>query len=98
MAEETGWRVKPIKMIGIRSFFHTEPRSPRTDRPYPHFIQPIYVVMAESFDPKAIIPEDRIPAEFMDLAVVEERIVENQRPLLRTALDAVKSQAEQQPI
>ena len=88
VAEETGWRVKPIKMIGIRSFFHTEPRSPKTDRPYPHFVQPIYVVMAESFDPKAIIPGDQIPAEFMDYSVVEERIVANQRPLLRAALDA----------
>ena len=89
VAEETGWRVRPIKMVGIRSFFHTEPRSPMTDRPYPHFIQPIYVVMAESFDENAIIPGDRIPAEFLDYAVVEERVVVDQRPLLRSALEAL---------
>tara|TARA_R110002094_G_scaffold48605_1_gene60311 strand:- start:288 stop:632 length:345 start_codon:yes stop_codon:yes gene_type:complete len=88
VAEETGWKVRPIKMIGFRHFFHTEPRSSQTDRPYPDFIQPIYVTLAESFDPNAIIPGDRIPAEFMDYAVVEERIEEGQRPILRAALDA----------
>ncbi len=91
VAEETGWRVQPIKMIGFRHFFHLEPRSPRTDRPYPDFIQPIYVAMEESFDPRAIISGDRIPAEFMDYAEVEKRIVESQRPLLRAARDAVDS-------
>lgn len=89
--EETGWRVKPIKMIGFRYFFHTEPRSPRTDRPYPDFIQPIYAVIAESYEPDAILPGDRIPAEFMDYAEVEERIVEGQRPLLRAASHVVGS-------
>lgn len=88
VAEETRWKVKPIKMVGFRHFFYTEPRSLKTDRPYPHFIQPIYAVMAESFDPSAIIPGDRIPAEFMEYAVVEKRIVESQRPLLRAAADA----------
>ncbi len=91
VGEETGWLVKPIKMIGFRHFFHLEPRSPKTDRPYPDFIQPIYVVMAESFDLNAIIAKDRIPAEFMDYAEVEQRIVADQRPLLRAARDAVES-------
>ena len=91
VAEETGWRVKPIKMIGFRHFFHTEPRSPKTDRPYPDFIQPIFVAMAESFDPQTIISGDRIPAAFIDYAKVQARIVEEQRPLLRAALDAVST-------
>lgn len=91
VAEETGWLVKPIKMIGFRHFFHLEPRSPKTDRPYPDFIQPIYVVMAESYDPSAIIAGDRIPAEFVDYAVAEERIEESQRPLLHAANHVIES-------
>lgn len=91
VAEETGWLVKPIKMIGFRHFFHLEPRSPRTDRPYPNFIQPIYVAVAESFDANAIIAQDRIPAEFMDYAEAGERIAKEQRPLLYVAADILNS-------
>jgi 8-oxo-dGTP pyrophosphatase MutT (NUDIX family) len=85
VAEETGWRVRPIKMIGFRHFFHTEPRSPRTDRPYPDFIQPIYVAVAETFDPRAIIADDKLEADFLDYAVAEDRIELGQRPLLWAA-------------
>jgi 8-oxo-dGTP pyrophosphatase MutT (NUDIX family) len=85
VAEETGWRVKPIKMIGFRHFFHTEPRSARTDRPYPDFIQPIYAAMAESFDPSGIIADDQLEAEFLDYAVAEKRIEVGQRPLMYAA-------------
>jgi ADP-ribose pyrophosphatase YjhB (NUDIX family) len=89
VAEETGWRIKPARMIGFRHFFHLEPRSPQSDRPYPDFIQPIYAANAESFDAKAIVTEDRIPAEFMDYALVEKLIAPAQRPLLQAASDAL---------
>lgn len=92
VAEETGWRVKPIKMIGFRHFFHIEPRSPKTDRQYPDFIQPIYAAMAKSFDPKTIIAADRLEAEFMDYALVEERIEAGQRPLLHAAAEHLSCQ------
>ena len=91
VAEETGWRIKPIRMIGFRHFFHLEPRVPNTDRPYPDFIQPIYVALAESFDSSAIVAGDQLEAQFMDYVVAETRIEAAQRPLLHAALDAVNA-------
>jgi len=85
VAEETGWHVRPIRQIGFRHFFHLEPRSPQSDRPYPDFIQPIYAARAESFDESRLVTADRLPARFMDYVQVEELIDLAQRPLLTAA-------------
>lgn len=89
VAEETGWRIKPARMIGFRHFFHLEPQSSQSDRPYPDFIQPIYAASAEDFVPESIIAGDRIPAEFMAYEVAEKLIEPAQRPLLHAAKDAL---------
>lgn len=89
VSEETGWRVRPIRMIGFRHFFHMEPRSHRTDRPYPDFIQPIYAVRTESFDADRIIAADRMPAKFIDYTLVEKVTDAGQRPLLHAGLCAM---------
>lgn len=91
VAEETGWRITPAKLIGFRHFFHLEPHSPKSDRPYPDFIQPIYAARAESFAPEAIIAGDRIPAEFMSYGSAEKRIEPAQRPLLHAAMAAMRT-------
>ena len=89
VGEETGWRVVPVRMIGFRHFFHLGPRSDQTDRPYPDFVQPIYAASALEFDRDLLIPEDRIPGEFIDLATVECKIDPAQQPLLHAAAQAV---------
>ena len=89
VGEETGWRIKPIRMIGFRHFFHLEPRVENTDRPYPDFIQPIYAGAALSFDPDLVIANDLMPAEFLPFAQVEQQTDPAQRPLLYAAVDAI---------
>jgi len=85
VGEETGWRVEPRRMIGFRHFFHLEPRREKTDRPYPDFIQPIFVARAIAYDEKLARAEDRMPAEFIDLGRAESLTEAGQRPLLRAA-------------
>jgi 8-oxo-dGTP pyrophosphatase MutT (NUDIX family) len=90
VGEETGWRVEPVRMIGFRHFFQLEPWSEKSDRPYPDFIQPIYVARAVEFDKRIVIPGDRIPAEFIDFAAAESAIDIAQRPLLYAARARVR--------
>ena len=90
VGEETGWRVDPIKLIGFRHFFHLEPFNPKSDRPYPSFIQPIFAAHAVTFDPKLILEADRIPAEFLEYSVAERMTEPGQRPLLVAAVDAMR--------
>ncbi len=85
IGEETGWRVRPLRMIGFRHFFQMEPWSQKSDRPYPDFIQPIYAACALAFDERLVVPGDRIPAEFVDFAAVESAMDIAQRPLLYAA-------------
>jgi ADP-ribose pyrophosphatase YjhB (NUDIX family) len=87
VAEETGWKIEPVRMIGFRHFFHLEPHVPASDRPYPDFIQPIFAARAVAFAPEIILAADRIPAEFLDFDKVEKITEPVQRPLLQAARD-----------
>jgi ADP-ribose pyrophosphatase YjhB (NUDIX family) len=86
--EETGWRIEPIRLIGFRHFQHLDPNTPRNDRPYPDFIQPIYAARAIAHEPALALPADRIPAEFIDFEVAENLTEPGQRPLLRATIEA----------
>lgn len=85
VVEETGWHVQPLGMIGFRHFFHLEPRSEKSDRPCPDFIQPVFAACAIRFDSDLLVPNDRIPAEFLDFAAAERATDPPQRPLLHAA-------------
>ena len=85
VGEETGWQIRPLQMIGFRHFFHLEPRAEKTDRPYPDFIQPIFAARATAFDPALLLPDDQIPAEFIDLATAAKYTERSQHPLLTAA-------------
>jgi 8-oxo-dGTP pyrophosphatase MutT (NUDIX family) len=89
VGEETGWEVEPIQMIGFRHFFHLEPRSEKTDRPYPDFIQPIFAAIAVAYNANLALPNDRIPAEFIDFVTADDMTESAQRPLLRAAMGIV---------
>ena len=85
VGEETGWQVDPVQMIGFRHFFHLEPRSGKTDRPYPDFLQPIFAARAITYNANLTLPHDSIPAQFIDYAIAEGVTESAQRPLLRAA-------------
>jgi ADP-ribose pyrophosphatase YjhB (NUDIX family) len=85
VGEETGWYVQPIRMIGFRHFFHLQPRSEKSDRPYPDFIQPIFAARANAYNASLALPEDLIPAQFIDLVTADRLTESAQRPLLRAA-------------
>jgi ADP-ribose pyrophosphatase YjhB (NUDIX family) len=91
VAEETGWLVEPVGLVGFRHFHHLGPPHPRlVDRPYPDFLQAVYAATAERYDSAALHPHE-IPCEPVGarwaLAVTEPA----QRPLLRAALRAVSA-------
>ena len=90
VGEETGWRVRPLRMIGFRHFFHLEPCTEENDRPYPDFIQPVYVAQAREYEPDLAVSGDRIPVEFMAFEAAEEAIDPAQRRLLYEALNQVR--------
>jgi len=89
VGEETGWQVEPLGMIGFRHFFHLEPRSEKSDRPYPDFIQPIFAARAIAYNATLARPDDVIPAQFIDLATADRLTEAAQRPLLRAAAASI---------
>ncbi len=89
VGEETGWHVEPIRTIGFRHFFHLEPRSESTDRPYPDFIQPIFVARAIAYSASLVLADDLIPARFIDFVTAYELTESMQQPLLRAAADII---------
>jgi hypothetical protein len=88
-AEETGWCIKPIRLIGFRHFFHLEPRSDKTDRPYPDFIQPIFAAVTIAYDPTLILPNDQIPCDLIEFEAAERLTYPAQRPLLHAAAEVI---------
>lgn len=89
VAEETGWRIQAIAMVGFRYFHQLEPFNPKSDRPYPDFIQPIYAAIALCHNPDLLLPADHIASVFVPLTTAEHRLEPAQRPLLRAAVAAV---------
>ena len=90
VGEETGWCVRPLRMIGFRHFFHLDPWTEKNDRPYPDFIQPVYAAQALEYEPNLAVSSDLIPAEFMVFESAEQAIELAQRPLLYEVLNQVR--------
>lgn len=89
VGEETGWHILPHQVIGFRHFFHLEPQSAESDRPYPDFIQPIFTASVVAFDANLLLTDDQMPAEFMKFSFVEQVMDPAQRVLLYAAADAL---------
>ena len=89
--EETGWLIEPIGMIGFRHFHHLDPRSDRTDRPYPDFIQPIFSSKAIHRNTSDIIQEDAIPCRMIDFILARSMLSEEQHFLLAAAMNKAVS-------
>jgi 8-oxo-dGTP diphosphatase len=56
IAEETGWRILNMRLLGIRHFHHLSPKPPEYKYPYPDFCQIIYHAEAVEFDPTILDP------------------------------------------
>ncbi|HET6426981.1 MAG TPA: NUDIX domain-containing protein [Phycisphaerae bacterium] len=87
IAEESGWRVTPRGLVGLRHFHHLGPLTPSmSDRPYTDFLQPIYAAVAETHDPSLLLP-DEPPCRFVDAAWARQVTRPEHRPLLAAALE-----------
>lgn len=70
VGEETGWRVSPVDVIGFIHCRHLDEQRPEWGRPAPDFIDPLFVVVAKTFDASLLDPSaDR--CEFVPVGEVE---------------------------
>jgi hypothetical protein len=56
VAEETGWKVSPVAVIGFTHCRHQDEQRPDWGRPAPEWIDPLFAVVAESYDANLIEP------------------------------------------
>jgi len=75
VAEETGWKVSPIGVIGFIHCRHLDEQRPNWERPAPDFIDPLFVVLAETFD-KTLMDLGEPQCEFVSVDAVESLGVE----------------------
>lgn len=91
VAEETGWLVDPVAVVGFRHFHHLGSAHPQlADRPYPDFLQAVYAATATRYDSSALLPGE-IPCEPVAARWAVTVTEAAQRPLLRAALRACLS-------
>ena len=51
IAEETGWHIHEITLLGVKHFHHLTPKPANYQYPYPDFCQLIYRAEAVDYDP-----------------------------------------------
>ena len=86
VAEETGWVVSPVCVIGFIHCRHLDEQRPDWGRPAPDFIDPLFAVAAEAFDAN-LLGSTELCCEFVSIAEVERLGVEEiNRTFLREAL------------
>ena len=56
IAEETGWLVSPICVFGFVHCRHLDTRRPDWNRPFPEWVDPMFVSRADSFSPDLLKP------------------------------------------
>ena len=70
VAEETGWKVSLVGVIGFIHCRHLDEQRPAWGRPAPDFIDPLFVVVAEEFDVK-LMDSNESKCEFVPIDQVE---------------------------
>ncbi|MBV9470843.1 MAG: NUDIX domain-containing protein, partial [Abitibacteriaceae bacterium] len=75
VAEETGWIVSPLGVIGFTHCRHLDDQRPDWGRPAPDFIDPLFAVVAEAFDIQ-LMDSTALPCEFVPVDDVERLGVE----------------------
>ena len=69
-AEESGWIVRPIAVIGFIHTQHEDAQRPAWGRPAPDFIDPLFAAEAVTYEPSRR-GNNETPGEFMPIADVE---------------------------
>jgi 8-oxo-dGTP pyrophosphatase MutT (NUDIX family) len=91
VAEESGWLVRPHRIVGFRHLHHLGPRHAMlADRPYPDMLQPIYAATAERYDVRLLHPGEP-PCEFVNAGWAEQVTRPDDCPLLLAALELARS-------
>jgi 8-oxo-dGTP pyrophosphatase MutT (NUDIX family) len=86
VAEETGWEVSPVAVIGFTHCRHLDAQRPDWRRPAPDWIDPLFAVVAESHDANLVEP-NAARCGFVSIDEAEHRgIHEIDRVWLREAL------------
>jgi 8-oxo-dGTP pyrophosphatase MutT (NUDIX family) len=70
VAEETGWKVSPVAVIGFIHCHHLDEQRPDWGRPAPDWIDPLFAVVAEVFDASLSEP-NALRCEFVSADEVE---------------------------
>jgi 8-oxo-dGTP pyrophosphatase MutT (NUDIX family) len=70
VAEETGWLVSILGVIGFIHCRHLDEQRPDWGRPAPDFIDPMFAVVAETFD-AALKNPDELECEFVSIQKVK---------------------------
>ena len=86
VAEETGWNVSPVAVIGFTHCHHLDGQRPDWGRPAPDWIDPCFAVVAESYEAN-IIEQNAARCEFVSIDEAERcGLHEIDRIWLREAL------------
>ncbi len=75
VAEETGWKVSPVGVIGFIHCRHLDEQRPSWGRPAPDFIDPLFAVAAETFD-ETLMDSTMPKCEFVSVDAVQSLGVE----------------------
>ncbi len=70
VAEETGWTVTPVVVIGFIHARHLDSQRPAWGRPSPDFIDPLWLVAANSYD-AAMLETNALVCEFVAINDLE---------------------------
>jgi 8-oxo-dGTP pyrophosphatase MutT (NUDIX family) len=71
VAEETGWSLGPLTLLGVTHYHHLTPKPADYAYPYPDFCWPIYLAEATDFSPAAKLDDGyEIGTEFLPVESV----------------------------
>lgn len=86
MAEETGWTLGCVSLLGFTHLHHLDPRPPDYAYPYPDFCWPVYVAEATRFAADAKIDDGyEVGTEFLSVEAAHALTL---TPCQRVFLDA----------
>jgi len=91
VAEETGWTVTPLVVIGFIHARHLDSQRPAWNRPAPDFIDPLWLVSADFYD-AAMLETNALASEFVAIDELEALGVDTiNRTFLREGLRKIEA-------
>ena len=90
VAEEAGWLIAPVGLVGYRHFHQHEPVRAESDRQHPDFVQQIWAATAVEEQANRVIEQDRLPYMWIGLQAAIDGTEYHHRPLLYASADMVQ--------